>query len=61
MLKVELIFDGSQEDFETALGSMDEHFDLYDSIIYQLDYAERGDTGIHRTEVGDIKIIATEM
>lgn len=59
-MKVILEFDGSEEDFERAFDSMDDNFNINDSVFWEIDYGssskETGDCSIHRTEYGDIKI-----
>lgn len=65
-MKVILEFDGSEEDFEHAFDSMDEQFNINDSIFWEIDYGESGRNlsrkesalakSLHRTEYGDIKI-----
>lgn len=61
-MKVILEFDGNSEDFERALDSMDENFNINDTIFWLLDYGVEpnkisGDC-VHHTEYGDIKITA---
>lgn len=59
-MKVILEFDGSEEDFERAFDSMDDNFNINDSIFYEIDYGsspdETRDCSIHRTEYGGIRI-----
>lgn len=55
MVKVTLKFDGTARDFEEAIG-MDDNFDLVDSIIYAIDYCERGEKSYHN----DIEIKVKE-
>lgn len=56
MVRVILEFDGSEEDFERAFDSMDEQFNINDSIFWEIDYGSNSDHSLHRTEYGDIKI-----
>lgn len=60
MIKVIMDFDGSEEDFERAFDSMDENFNINDSVFWLIDYGvERNKISgscIHHTEYGDIKI-----
>lgn len=47
MIKVVLEYDGSLAEFEEAIG-LDDQFELYDSIIWQLDYGTKEDqVGYH--------------
>ena len=59
-MKVVLEFDGSEEDFERAFDSMDDNFNINDSIFWEIDYGSNPDEtrghSLHRTEYGDIKI-----
>lgn len=59
-MKVILEFNGSEEDFERAFDSMDDQFNINDSIFWEIDYGDNpdGERGysLHRTEYGDIKI-----
>lgn len=59
-MKVILEFDGSEEDFERAFDSMDDNFNINDSIFWEIDYGDNPDEGrgcsIHRTQYGDIRI-----
>lgn len=59
-MKVILEFDGSEEDFERAFDSMDEQFNINDSVFWEIDYGGNPDEtrgySLHRTEYGDIKI-----
>ena len=59
-MKVILEFDGSEEDFERAFDSMDDNFNINDSIFWEIDYGDNPDEGrghsLHRTQYGDIKI-----
>lgn len=59
-MKVVLEFNGSEEDFERAFDSMDEQFNINDSIFWEIDYGDNPDErrgySLHRTEYGDIKI-----
>ena len=55
-MKVILEFDGSEEDFERAFDSMDDQFNINDSIFWEIDYGDGKGAGFHRTEYGDIKI-----
>lgn len=65
-MKVILEFDGSEEDFERAFDSMDENFNINDSVFWEIDYGESGRNlsrkesalshSTHHTEFGDIKI-----
>lgn len=59
-MKVILEFNGSEEDFERAFDSMDDEFNINDSIFWEIDYGDNPDEGrgysLHRTEYGDIKI-----
>lgn len=46
-IKITMEYDGSLGDFEEAMG-MDDQFELYDSIIWQLDYGTAEDrVGYH--------------
>lgn len=56
---VELKFDGSITDFEKAMCAMDDEFDFYDNLFYELDYGGAG--SVHHTEFGDIEIKAKEV
>lgn len=42
MIKITLEYDGSPDEFRDALG-IDDQFELYDSIIWQLDYGTKED------------------
>ena len=53
-MKVISEFDGSEEDFKRAFDSMDNNFNINDSVFWEIDYGEDG--SIHHTEYGDIKI-----
>ena len=59
-MKVILEFDGREEDFERAFDSMDDQFNINDSIFWEIDYGSNPDEtrgySLHRTEYGDIKI-----
>lgn len=55
-MKVVLEFDGSEEDFERAFDSMDEQFNINDSIFWEIDYGDGEGAGFHNTEYGNIKI-----
>lgn len=55
-MKVILEFNGSEEDFERAFDSMDDQFNINDSIFWEIDYGDGKGAGFHRTEYGDIKI-----
>lgn len=59
-MKVILEFDGSEEDFERAFDSMDDQFNINDSVFWEIDYGGNPDEtrgcSLHRTEYGDIKI-----
>lgn len=56
MIKVTLEYNGTVKEFEDALGA-DENFDLFDSIVWQLDYGTKEDkVGYHnniKITVGD--------
>lgn len=47
MVRVILQFDGDITEFEKRIGSMDDEFDFYDSLYYQLDYGAKGEVGTH--------------
>ena len=53
-MKVILEVDGDRQKFENILCSMDDSFNVLDSIIYELDYGE-GES-FHDTEHGAMKI-----
>ena len=59
-MKVILEFDGSEEDFERAFDSMDDQFNINDSVFWEIDYGSNPDEtrgySLHHTEYGDIKI-----
>lgn len=55
-MKVILEFDGSEEDFERAFDSMDDQFNINDSIFWEIDYGDGKGAGFHNTEYGNIKI-----
>lgn len=59
-MKVILEFDGSEEDFERAFDSMDDDFNINDSVFWEIDYGtssvEPNESSYHRTKYGDIKI-----
>lgn len=56
MVKITLEIDGTIRDFEESLGQ-DEHFDIYDSIVWQLEYGDKKDNVGHHN---DIKITVDE-
>lgn len=47
MVKVILTYDGNANEFQEAIESMDDEFDFYDSLYYQLDYGAKGEVGTH--------------
>lgn len=55
-MRVILECDGNDETFEKIFDSIDDEFNITDSIFYQIDYEQKGEVGIHHTEYGDIKI-----
>lgn len=55
-MKVILEFDGSEEDFERAFDSMDDQFNINDSIFWEIDYGDGEGASFHNTEHGNIKI-----
>lgn len=57
-MTVELQFNGSITDFERAICAMDDQFDFYDSLFWELDYGGAG--SCHLTEFGEIKIKVKE-
>lgn len=59
-MKLILEFDGNAEDFQNALISYDDNFNIFDNIFYQMDYEESGNEGIHHTKYGNITIIFKE-
>ena len=58
-MTVELKFNGSITDFERAICAMDDQFDFYDNLFYELDYGGAG--SVHHTEFGDIEINIKEV
>lgn len=58
-MRVILEFDGDSETFQKALYSMDDKFNIVDSICWQMDYDPQ-DVGYHMTEHGDIRIAVKE-
>ena len=47
MIKITMEYNGSLDEFREAMG-MDDQFDLYDSIMWQLDYGTKDDrVGYH--------------
>lgn len=54
MVKVILDFDGTLTDFQRAICAMDDEFDFYDSLFWEMDYGGIGTT--HNTPFGDIGI-----
>lgn len=40
-MKVILEYDGSVADFENEICKMDDSFDFYDSLFYELDYGDK--------------------
>lgn len=55
MKRIILEFNGSREDFQSAIDSNDGAFTLNDNIFYQMDYG-CGEIGTHDTEFGYIDI-----
>lgn len=53
--RVILEYDGDTEDFKKAMDSMDDSFDLNDSIFYMLDY-EPNSVNVHSTDHGFITL-----
>lgn len=58
-MKVILEIDGDSETFQKAFNSMDDKFDIVDSILWQMDY-DPEHVGYHMTEHGDIRITVEE-
>ena len=54
-MKVILECDGTKNRFQDIFTSMDDNFDINDSIFYAMDY-DPDIVNIHHTEYGDIKI-----
>lgn len=59
-MELTLKFNGTAENFQNALISYDENFNIFDSIFYQMDYEEEKIEGVHHTKYGDITIIFKE-
>ncbi len=55
-----LKFNGDIKDFQNALVSYDDNFNIFDSVFYQMDYEEEGTEGVHHTKYGDITIVFKE-
>lgn len=56
MIKITMEYNGSLDEFREAIGA-DDQFDLYDSIMWQLDYGTKDDrVGYHN----NIKIEVSE-
>lgn len=53
-MKVILEFDGNEQDFERAFDSMDDQFNINDSVFWEIDYGGEGSN--HNTEYGNIHI-----
>lgn len=62
MLRLTMEWDGDAEDFEKAFDSMDDNFNINDTVFWLLDYGVEPDkiegSCVHHTEYGDIKITA---
>ena len=54
MVKVTLDFDGTLTDFQNAICTIDNEFDFFDSLFWEMDYGGAGSK--HSTEFGDIGI-----
>ena len=54
-MKVILECDGDGKIFEDIFTSIDDNFDINDSIFYAIDY-EPNIVNVHHTEFGDMKI-----
>lgn len=55
-----LKFNGDIKDFQNALVSYDDNFNIFDNVFYQMDYEKDSNEGIHHTQYGDIIIIFKE-